>query len=220
MFCSSCGNNLNEGARFCSKCGQQITQQVEGAIPKAPVSVPPVSVAPVIPSTVVNTNIHYQTTLDCFGGSMFSPNYVFMLIYTEQINIFSIPLKKLDRLIYDYIKEEGKSHKIKLFERNAYKKQYIENFKHGLLTINDHELASRGISKEILNFSYISKVKFQFNSSDMVYGEDDSYMNKTKGYILLRTTNGKYKYTHGYNYNKEMYKLLQNTFASLIKIHK
>ena len=204
MFCSSCGNSLNPGAMFCSKCGQQIGKQLEANIPKPE----------------ININANYQASLDCFGGSMFSPNYVYMYIYVDRIDIYEIASKKMERLIYDYIKEEGKNHKIKLFERNGYRKYYIENFKNNLLSINANERAAKGISKEILNFSELNKVKFQFNSSDMVYGEDESYENKTKGYISFKTSKGKYKFTHGYSYNKEMYMLLQNSFGTVIKIHK
>lgn len=224
MFCTNCGKNMNDGDKFCSVCGQQVAVQQEVNVVnnsiQEPIYTEPVVVPPSVYIEPVVSQPSYQLMLNCFGGSTFSPQYAYLLLYNDRVETYSIPSKKMERLIYDYIKELGKTQKIKLLDRSTYRNQYIETFSKNLYTKSDEELMSVGVAKEIIYLNELNKVKFQFTNTKMHYGADDSNMTKTTGYILFKKVSGKSKFTHGYSYNKEFNQILQRIFGGLIKIYK
>lgn len=224
MFCTNCGNIMNDGDKFCSLCGQQVVTQQEVYLDnnsiEEPIYTEPTVVPPPVYIEQAVSKPTYQLMLHCFGGSTFSPQYAYLFLYNDRVETYSIPSKKMERLIYDYIKELGKTQKIKLFERSAYRNQYIETFSKNLYASSDDELISVGVTKEIIYLNELNKVKFQFTSTQVHYGAEDSHSTKTRGYILFKKVSGKSKFTHAYGYNKELNQILQNIFGSLIKIYK
>lgn len=202
MYCQNCGAALNEEDLFCPGCGQKVVQGL--AASKA---------------EEVTASASYSFTLNCFGGGTFSPKYAYMYFYSDRVEVFTFPMKKMERMIYDYMKEEGKKHKIKLMERSAYRNDYLQKFSQSLYGMTDHDLEEKGISKALIYYHELKQCKFQFTKSEVYQGAEDAHMTKTTGYILFKTPNGKHKFTHGYSYNKATQALLQNTIGNKLKVY-
>lgn len=162
MFCSNCGNTINEGDKFCTNCGQ-----------------------PVKNNTSVNnslSNNQYDFDVSSFGNNKIAAcKYV-----SKTYNLSLSEAKKIVDQKYDELKAISKDLKKKfictkrigsleidsqnrLFKVNGAKKDaFIEKKKHGLFS-NMMALSSFGITRALEN----SASALSNSSPEQIYNFDD-----------------------------------------------
>ncbi len=203
MFCSKCGNQISENVKFCSKCGCKVNG----------------SVSNVYTDTVSNT-VQYQIPVRlvlCTNRKlgMVKQSLCYVIFYDDRIiltHMSNAKMKEIGKEFAKRQKEEKTGFIGRLVEGANFYNDYAETFKD---KSPEENIAGNPLNVEI-PMNQINKVMFK--CAGYIHREDE--VRNMPGDMHIVTTSEKYKFTHKYYDNDKSIKEELNAIVGRVLKYK